>query len=161
MVSLAYLSLLIFILAIFILACASSILVFCVVYSAYKFNKQGDNIQSWHTAFTIWNQFPVLCLVLTTASSPVYRFPRRQIWYFHTFKNFPQFVLIHTVKGFNVVNEAEVAIFLALSMIRQMLAIWSLVPLFFSKSSLNIWKFSVHIPLKPGLENFEHYFGSV
>ena len=99
----------IFILAIFILACASSIQVFYVVYSAYKFNKQDGNIQLWHVAFTIWNQF--LCLVLTTASWPVYRFPRRQIRYFNPFKNFPQIVVIHTVKGFNIVNEAEIATF--------------------------------------------------
>ena len=82
------------------------------------------------------------------------------LWYSHLFKNFPQFVVIHTVEGFGI---AEVMFFcnsLAFSMIQQMLVIWSLV-LLSSKSSLNIWKFKAHVLLKPGLENFEHYFASV
>ena len=94
------------------------------------------------------------------------------LWYYHLFQNFPQFVVIHTVKVFGIVNKAEVDVFLELScfsMIQWMLAIWSVVPLLFlkaawsafSKCSLNIWKFTVHILLKPGLENFEHYFDSV
>ena len=76
---------------------------------------------------------------------------------------FHRFFVIHTVKGFGVVNKAEVDVFLelAFSMIQRMLAIWSLVFSAFSKSSLNIWKFTVHALLKAGLDNFEHYFVSV
>ena len=85
------------------------------------------------------------------------------VWYFHCFKNFPQFVVIHTVKGFGVVNYAEVGVF------------WNSLAFFdeptdvgnfishssaFSKSSLNIWKFMVHM-LKPGLESFENLFARV
>ena len=85
------------------------------------------------------------------------------IWYSHLFKNFPQFVVVHTIKSFGIVNKTEVDIFLesfVFLMIQQMLAILYLVPLP-SKSSLNIWKFMVHVLLKPGLENFEHYFTSM
>ena len=75
-----------------------------------------------------------------------------------------QFVVIHTVKGFGIVSKAKVDVFQELScflMFQQMLAVWSLVPSAFSKSSLNIWKFSVHVLLKLGLKNFEHYFASM
>src|SRR5574338_132135 len=88
----------------------------------------------------------------------------QMVWYSHLFKNFPQFVVIHTVKGFGVVNKAVVYVFLELScffdgpvdagnLISDSSA--------FSKTSLNIWKFMVHVLLKPGLENFEHYFTSM
>ena len=81
------------------------------------------------------------------------------VWYFHLLKNFPQFIVIHTVKGFGIVNKAEVDVFLELScffddpvdgdyLISDSSAL--------SKTSLNIWKFMVHILLKPGLKNFEH-----
>ena len=86
------------------------------------------------------------------------------VWYAHLLKNFPQFVVIHTVKGFGVVNKAEVDVFLELScFIYDPTDIGNLIPgsSAFSKSNLNIWKFSVHILLKSGLENFEHHFGSV
>ena len=79
MVSSVYLRLLIFLLAILIPACASSSLVFHMMYSAYKLNKQDDNIQLWHTPFPIWNQSVVPCPVLTVASWPAYRFLRRQV----------------------------------------------------------------------------------
>jgi len=81
--------------------------------------------------------------------------------YSHLFKNFPQFVVIHTVKGFSVVNKAKVDIFLELSHFFDDPAdIGNLISgsSAFSKSSLNIWKFMVHVLLKPHLENFEHYF---
>ena len=78
-VSSAYLRLLIFSPAILIPACASSSSVFLLIYSAYKLNKQGDNIQPWHTPFPIWNQSVVLCPVLTFASWPAYRFLKRQV----------------------------------------------------------------------------------
>ena len=86
------------------------------------------------------------------------------VWYSLLLKNFPQFVVIHTVKGFGIVSTAKVDVFwnsLAFSTILWVLAISSLIPLPFSKSSLNIWKFTVHVLLKPGLENFEPYFVSV
>ena len=86
------------------------------------------------------------------------------VWYSHLFKNFPQFVVIYTVKGFSVVNEVEVDVFLELScFFDDPVDVGILIsgsPAF-SKSSLNIWKFSVHVLLKPSLENFEYYFASV
>ena len=86
------------------------------------------------------------------------------VWYSHLFKNFPQFVVIHTVKGFGIVSKAEVDVFLefccffddpvdAGNLISGSSA--------FSKSSLNLWNFIVHVLLKPGLENFEHYSASM
>ena len=86
------------------------------------------------------------------------------VWYSHLFMNFPQFVVIHTVKGFGVVNEVEVDVFLEFSaFLYDPTNFGNLISgsSAFSKSILNIWKFSVHILLKPGLENFEHYFASV
>ena len=86
------------------------------------------------------------------------------VWYSHLFQNFPQFIVIHTVKGFSVVNEAEVDVFLEIScFFYDPVDVGNLISgsSDFSKSSLNIWKFMVHILLKPGLEDFEHYFASV
>ena len=86
------------------------------------------------------------------------------IWYSHLFKNFPQFLVIHTVKDFGIVNKAEVDVFLEFSCFFYDPAdVGNFVSgsSAFSKSSLNIWKFSVHILLKPSLENFEHYFASM
>ena len=85
------------------------------------------------------------------------------VWYSHLFKNFPEFVMIHTIKGFDTVNKAEVDVFLELSCFFDPTDVGNLISgsSAFSKSSLNIWKFRVHIPLKPSLENFEHYFTSV
>ena len=83
------------------------------------------------------------------------------VWYSHLFKNYPQFVVIHTVKGFGIVNKAEVDVFLGLScFFDDPTDVGNLISgsSVFSKSSLNIWKFSVHMLLKPSLENFEHYF---
>ena len=80
------------------------------------------------------------------------------------FKNFPQFVVIHTVKGFGIINKAEVDVFLELScFFDNPMDVGNLISgsSAFSKSSLNIWKFMVHLLLKPGLENFEYYFASV
>ena len=86
------------------------------------------------------------------------------VWYSHLFQNFPQFVVIHTVKVFGVVNKVEIDGFLELSCffndppdVGNLISASSV----FSKSSLNIWKFTVHVLLKPGLENFEHHFASV
>ena len=86
------------------------------------------------------------------------------VWYFHLFKNSPQFVMIHTVKGFGIVNKAEIDVFLELScFFDDPVDVGNLISgsSAFSKTSLNLWKFTVHILLKPGLENFEHYFTSV
>ena len=86
------------------------------------------------------------------------------VWYSHLLKNFPQFVVIYTVKDFGIVNKAEVDVFLELSYffydpkdVGKLISGSSA----FSKASLNIWRFTVHVLLKPGLENFEHYFFSV
>ena len=87
-----------------------------------------------------------------------------KVWYSHLFKNFPQFGVIHTVKGFGIVNKAKVEVFLELAcFLDDPVDIGNLISgsSAFSKSSLNIWKFTVHIQLKPGLENFEYYFASV
>ena len=153
-VSSAYLRLLIFLLAILIPVCASSSPAFHMMYSAYKLSKQGHNIQHWCTRYLIWNESVVPCPVLTVASWPAYRFLRKKIkwsdipislWIF-------QFVVIHIVKSFSVVNKAKCVsgIFLPF--------LWSndINNLFsgssaFSKSSLYTWKFSVHILLKPCL----------
>ena len=86
------------------------------------------------------------------------------VWYSHLLKNFPQFVVIYRVKGFGIINKAELDIFLELScFFYDPTGDGNLIcgSSAFSKSSLNIWKFKVHILLKPGLENFEHYFASV
>ena len=86
------------------------------------------------------------------------------VWYLHLFKNFPQFVVVHTVKGFSVVNEAEVDVVLELPcFLYDPTDIGNLISgsSAFSKSSLNIWRFLFHVLLKPSLENFEHYFASV
>ena len=86
------------------------------------------------------------------------------VWYSHLFQNFPQFVVIHTVKGFVIVNKAEVDVFLELSrFFDDSMDVGNLISgsSAFSKTSLNIWKFMVHVLLKPSLENFEHYFTSV
>ena len=82
------------------------------------------------------------------------------VWYSHLFKNFPQFVVMYTVKGFGLVNKAEVDVSLELSCFcSDPVDACNLISgsSAFSKSSLNIWNFMVHILLKPGLENFKHY----
>ena len=86
------------------------------------------------------------------------------VWYSHLFKNFPQFIVIHTIKGFGIVNKVEIDVFLEFSCFFYDLAdVDNLISgsSAFSKSSLNIWDFSVHVLLKPGLENFEDCFVSV
>ena len=86
------------------------------------------------------------------------------VWYSHLLKNFPQFLAVHTVKGFGIVNKAEIDVFLELSCFFDDPAdVCNLISgsSAFSKTILNIWKFTVHVLLKPSLENFEHYFASV
>ena len=135
------------------------------MYSAYKLNKQGDNIQPWYTPFPIWKQSIVPHLVLIVASWSAYRFLSRQIKWsgIPMFKNFPQFVVIHTVKGFGIVK-TKVFIFLELScFFYDPTDVGNLIShsFSFSKSSLNIWKLLVHLLLKSSLENFEHYFANM
>jgi len=82
------------------------------------------------------------------------------VWYSHLFQNIPQFVVIHTVKGFGIINKAEIGVFLELScFLDGPVDVGNLIfgSSTFSKTSLIIWKFTVHVLLKPGLENFEHY----
>ena len=124
-------------------------------------------MQPWRTPFPIWNQSVVPCPVLTVASWPTYRFLKRKrqvVWYSHFFKNFLQFVVVHRVKGFGIVNKARVDVFLELfCFFSDPTDVGNLISgsSVFSKSSLNIWKFSVHVLLKTCWENFEHYFASV
>ena len=166
-VSSTFLRLLIFPLAIWIPVCASSNPAFHLMYSAYKLNKQGDNIQPWHTPFPIWNQSVVLCPVLTVASWPSYRFLRRQVRWsgipislriFHIW-------LWSIVNGFGIVNKAEVDVFLELSCVFDDptdAGIWSLVPLpFLNPAWISGSSWFRYCLLKPGLENLEHYFTSL
>ena len=98
-----------------------------------------------------------MCIQISQEASKV-------VWCSHVFKNVPQFVVIHTVKGFGIFNKAETDVFLELSCFFDDLTdVGNLISSYsaFSKSSLNIWKFMVHVLLKPGLENFEHYFASM
>ena len=124
-------------------------------------------MQPWCTPFPIWNQSVVPCPVLTVASWPAYRFLRKQV----RWSGMPisirifQFVVIHTVKGFGIVNKAEIDVFfLELPcFFNDPTNVGNLISgsSAFSKTSLNIWKFMVHVLLKPSLENFEHYFTSM
>ena len=123
-------------------------------------------MQAWLGPIPIWNQSIVPCWVLTVASWPAYRFLRRQVRWsdIPISKNFPQFVVIHTVKGFSTVNEAEVEVFLEFSCffydptdVGNLISGSSAFP----KSNLNIWKLSVHVLLKPSLKNFQQSFASM
>ena len=103
------------------------------MYSSYKLNKQGDNIQPWRAPFPIW-----VPIQISQEAGQV-------VWYSHLFKNFPEFVVVHTIRGFGIVNKEEVDIFLELSYFFDDPAdVGSLIsgPSAFSKSSLNIWKFT-------------------
>ena len=134
-----------------------------MMYSAYKLNKQGDNIQPLCTPFLIWNQSVVpvqfnccflTCIQISQREGQVVR-------YSHLFQNFPQFVVIHTVKGFDIVNKEEVDVFLEVFCFFDCsVDVGHLISgsSAFSKSSLHIWKFMVHILLKPGLENLSITF---
>ena len=143
-VSSVYVRLLVFLLTVLIPACDSSNPAFHMMYSEYNLNKQGDSTQPWCIAFPILNQFVVPCLVLTVASWPAYRFLRRKVrWsvipiYLRIF----WFVLIHTVKGFSIVNEAEVDVF-------------SGIPLLFLWSSEWSSGFPYFLQLKPEFCNNE------
>ena len=97
------------------------------------------------------------CIQISQEAGPV-------VWYSHLLKNFPQFIVSHTVKGFGIINKAEIDVFLELSyFFDDSMDVGNLISgsSAFSKSSLNIGNITVHVLLKPGLENFEHYFASV
>ena len=138
-----------------------------MMYSTYKLHKQGYNIQPWcipsqFGTSPLFNQSSSNCNFLTCVQ--ISQEAGQVVWYSHLFTNFPQFVVIHTVKGFSVVNEAEVAVFLAFfCFFYDPRDVGNLIlgSTAFSKSSLNIWKFLVHSLLKPSLENFKHYFASM
>ena len=138
-----------------------------MMYSAYKLNKQGDNIQPWRTPFPIWNPSVFPCPVLTVPSWTYIQVSRELgevVWYSHSFKNFPKFAVIHTFKSFSVVNETEIDVFLEFSCILcDATDVGNLISgsSAFSKSSLNVWKFSVHVLMKPDLKDFEDYLASV
>ena len=86
------------------------------------------------------------------------------VWYAHLFQDLPQFAVIHTVKGFGIVNKAEVDVFLELScFFNDTVEVGNLISgsSAFSKTNVNLWKFMVQVLLKPGSENFEHYFASM
>ena len=137
-----------------------------MMYSAYKLNKQGDNIQPKCS-------FPYLKPVCCSMSSSICCFltcikisqeAGQVVWYSHVFQNLSQFVEIRTVKGFGIVNKAKADVFLELScFFDDPTDVGNLISgsSAFSKSSSHIWKFTIHILLKPGLENFEHYFASL
>ena len=152
----AYLRLLIFLLAILIPVCYSSSLAFLMMYSACKLNEQGDNIQPWRTPVPIQNQSVVPCpsnsCFLTCIQIP--QEAGNVVWYSHLFKNFPQFLVIHTVKGFSIVNKADVFLelpcFLHDPTNAGNLISGSSASL---KLSLYIWKFLVHVMLKYSLND--------
>ena len=125
----------------------------------------ATNREALANLYQIAHACPTLCDAMDCSTPGFPQEASKAIWYFHLFKNFPQFAVIHTVKGFSIVNEAEVYVFLEFSWFFyiQHRIIGNLISdsSAFSKFSLNIWKFSVHILLKPSLENFEHYFASM
>ena len=135
------------------------------MHSAYKSNKKGNNKQPWRTPFPFWNQSVFPCLVLNycfLTCIQVSQEASKVVLYSHHFKSFPQFLIIHTVKDFSIINEADA--FLELSCFfcdptdfGNLLSGSSL----FSKSGLYIWRFLVHILLKPSLKDFEHYLASM
>ena len=133
----AYLRLLLFLLAALIPACESSSHAFYMMYFA---------VQPQHILFPILNQIIVPSPVLTFASWPAHRFLKRQVWYSHLLKNFPQFVVIHTVNGFRIVNEAEIDVFLEFPCFLHDSTDVNLISgvSTFTKPSLYIWKLLFH-----------------
>ena len=137
-----------------------------MMYSVYKLNKQGEYIVLRYSFPDLepvcFSMFGSNCCFLTCIQAS--QDACQVVWYSHLLKNFPQVIVIHTVKGFGIVNKAEVDVFMKLFCL-----FYGPVDIgyltsgssAFSKSTLNIWKLSVHILLKPCLEDFEHYFASV
>ena len=127
---------------------------------AYKLNKQGDNIQTWHTHFPIWNQsfLPSSSNYCFLTYIQISQEAGQVVWYSHLF------VVIHILKGFGIISKSEVDAFLEFScFFNDPTDVGNLISgsSAFSKSILSIWKFTFHILLKPVLENFEHYFASM
>ena len=115
------------------------------------------NLEPVHCSMSVSNYCFLTCIQISKEAGKV-------VWYSHLCKNFPHFFVIHTVKGFGIVGEAEIDIFLEFScFFDDPVLVGNLISGFsaFSKTSLNIWKFMVHVLLKPGLENFEYYFVSM
>ena len=161
-----YLKLLIFLPAILIPARASSSPAFHMMYSACKLNKQGKT----YNLDVLLSQFGNICCSMSGSNYcfltyiQIFQEAGQVVWYSHLLKNFPQFVVIHAVKGFGVVSKTEVEVFLELScFFNDPVVVGNLISdsSAFLKSSQNIWEFMVHVLLNPGLENFEHYFGGM
>ena len=136
------------------------------MYSAYNLKKQGDKVQPWCTPFPIWNQSAVPCPVLTVASWLHTGFSRGRSGglVFLSLSEFSTVCCDPHSQRFGIVNKAEIDVFLELScFFNDPANVGNLISgsSAFSKSSLNISKFTVHVLLKPGLENFEHYFTSM
>ena len=115
------------------------------------------NLESVHCSMSSSNCCFSTCIQISEEAGQV-------VWYSHLFQNFPQLIVIHTVKGFGIVNKPEIDVFLEIScFFDDSMDVGNLISGFsaFSKSSLNIWQFLVHVLLKPHLENFEHYFTSM
>ena len=135
------------------------------MYSVYKLNKQIYRpdvlLSQFGTTPAVFPMSSSNCSFLTCIQ--ISQEADKVVWYSHLLKNFPQFVVIHIVKSFGVVHKAEVDVFLEFPcFFYYPTDVGNLISgsSAFYKSSLNIWKFSVHVLLKPGLENFEHYFPS-
>ena len=127
------------------------------MYSACKLHNKSDNMQPCHPPLPILNQFIVPCPVVTVGFLTCVRVSQetgKVVWYSHVFKNFPQFVVIHTIKGFNVVNEAYVFLEF-LCFLYDPTNVGNLISgsSAFSKLSLYIWEFLIHILLKPSLKD--------
>ena len=152
-VSSACLRLLIFLPAILILACASSSPAFLMMYSAYQLNKQGDSLDILLSylepvccSMSSSNYCFLTCIQVSQEAGQV-------VWYSHLFQNFPQFIVIHTVKDFGIVNKVDLDVFLELScFFNDPAHVGNLISgsSAFSKISLNIWKFMVHILFEHG-----------
>ena len=124
-------------------------------------------MQPWRTPFSYLE--PVCCSMSSSnccflTCIQISQEAGQVVWYSYLFQNFSQFIVIHTVKGFGIVNKAEIDVFLELCCFyNDPVDVGNFISgsSAFSKTSLNIRKFTVHVLLKPGLENFEHYFTSV
>ena len=147
MVSSVYLRLLISLPAVLIPAGDSFSLAFCITYTVHKLNRQSDNTQAWCTLFP--NLEPICCSMSSSnccflACIQISQEAGQVVWYAHLFQNFPQFIVIYTVKGFGIVNKAEIDVFLELSFFfNDPVDVGNLISgsSAFSKTSLYIWEF--------------------
>ena len=140
-------------------ACSSSSLAFFMMISAYRLNKQGDSKQPCHTLLD-----PISCSIQDTnccflTHIQISYETGKMIWYSHLSKSFPQLVIIHTVKGFSIINETEIDVLLKFPcLLNNPMNVGNLISssFFFSKLSLDIWKHLFHIMLKPSMQDFKH-----